>query len=86
MALLLTDVVMPKINGRTVAARVKQLRPGTRVLLMSGYDAERAGPRKSADGATADEDYPLLDKPFTERGLLARVREVLDAPSKEGVR
>jgi signal transduction histidine kinase len=83
--LLLTDVVMPRVNGRIVAARVTQLRPETRVLLMSGYDAERAGPRKSSDGEAGGEDYPLLDKPFTERALLARVREVLDAPREEGV-
>jgi signal transduction histidine kinase len=81
VALLLTDVVMPKIDGRTVAARVQQLRPETRVLLMSGYDADRAGRRRTGGRKPPSDDFPLLDKPFTERALLARVREILDRPT-----
>jgi signal transduction histidine kinase len=78
VALLLTDVLMPKVDGRTVAARVQQLRPETRVLLMSGNGADGPGRERSDGRHLPSADFPLLGKPFTERTLLARVREVLD--------
>jgi len=71
--LLLTDVVMPKLGGRELAARVRDLHPETRVLYMSGY----------ADGTIAhhgmlEEGIDLIPKPFTEAGLVKEVRKVLD--------
>ncbi|MCM3884040.1 PAS domain-containing hybrid sensor histidine kinase/response regulator [Frankia sp. R82] len=73
--LLLTDVVMPQVLGRTVAELVHRHRPDVRVLFMSGY----AYPVLAHNG-TLDPGLTLLPKPFSEQELLARVREVLDSP------
>jgi CheY-like chemotaxis protein len=72
--LLLTDVVMPRMLGKEVAERVRALRPGIRVLYMSGYARPVLGER-----GTLDPGVLLIDKPFSEAKLLAKVREVLDA-------
>jgi len=71
--LLLTDVVMPHMNGRELAERVAHLRPRAKVLFMSGY-TEDAAVRQGllAAGIT------LLHKPITPATLSAKVREVLD--------
>jgi two-component system cell cycle sensor histidine kinase/response regulator CckA len=65
-ALLLTDVVMPRMSGRLLAEQVRALRPEVRVLLMSGHDAVGQG-----------RAWPILEKPFSEDLLLAKVSEVL---------
>jgi len=70
---LLTDVIMPKLGGRELAARVREIHPETRVLYMSGYE----------DGMIArhgvlDEDIDLMSKPFTEASLARDIRKVLD--------
>jgi two-component system cell cycle sensor histidine kinase/response regulator CckA len=72
--LLLTDVVMPKMDGRTLADLLKPRRPRTRVLFMSGH-AESAIVR---DGVL-EPGITLLPKPFTPDALLAAVRALLDA-------
>jgi PAS domain S-box-containing protein len=72
--LLLTDVVMPQMQGKELAERMAKIQPGIRVLFMSGY----AQPTLGASG-TLDKGVALLEKPFTEPVLLARVREVLEA-------
>jgi PAS domain S-box-containing protein len=72
--LVLTDVIMPKMQGPTVAKEVSQLRPGIRVLFMSGH----AQPVLEAE-AVLGTDFQLVEKPFNEAKLLAKVREVLDA-------
>jgi two-component system, cell cycle sensor histidine kinase and response regulator CckA len=67
---LLTDVVMPQMLGKEVAERMSALRPGIRVLFMSGY------------AQPVFEDLPdILDKPFTEAALLTRLRAVLASPA-----
>lgn len=66
--LLLTDMVMPKMNGAELAARVRAKQPNARVLLMSGY-AEGAARARPAD--------PWLIKPFSPVELGRRVHEVL---------
>ena len=73
--LLLTDVVMPEMNGRQLADRLKVARPEMAVLFMSGYTGEALGER----GEVAEFSGQLLQKPFTPDGLSRRVREVLDA-------
>jgi PAS domain S-box-containing protein len=73
--LLLTDVVMPGMNGVDLARRVKRLRPEMRVLFMSGYPGEVA----AQHGLLAEADT-YLGKPFTPTNLIQRVRDVLDAP------
>jgi PAS domain S-box-containing protein len=72
--LLLTDVVMPHMQGNELAPQLVKARPDLRVLYMSGF----AQPALAA-GGTLPPDLDLLDKPFNEPTLLARVREVLEA-------
>jgi DNA-binding NtrC family response regulator len=72
--LLLTDVVMPEVNGRVLAERLGALAPEMRILFMSGYSDE-AVHRHGVLGESA----AFLEKPFTERALTRKVREVLDA-------
>jgi len=71
--LLVTDMMMPGIGGRELAATLAASRPGLKVLFMSGYpdpDVEGRGTMKS--GAF------FLGKPFQPGGLLRKVREILD--------
>lgn len=71
--LLLTDIVMPGINGPNVATRFVQLHPETRVVYMSGYSGF------SANGSgLLQAGMNLLQKPFTRDALLRKVREALE--------
>jgi PAS domain S-box-containing protein len=72
--LLLTDVIMPGMNGRELAAHVSKLLPDVRVLYMSGYTENAVG----QDG-TLDAGINLLQKPFSLPALKDRVLEVLDS-------
>ncbi len=72
--LLLTDVIMPGMNGRELAQRVLQLRPGVKVLYMSGYTENVIG-----RNGTLDAGVRLLQKPFTLHDLKNKVREVLES-------
>jgi PAS domain S-box-containing protein len=70
--LLLTDVVMPGLSGTELAGQVASLRPGIRVLFVSGYTDSVI-----AQHGLLGEDQAFLQKPFTPPALAARVREVL---------
>ncbi|WP_373061649.1 ATP-binding protein [Gemmatimonas sp.] len=70
---LVTDVVMPGMNGRELAEQLEQMRPGMRVLFMSGYTDDAA----LLKGVSLDE-RTFLQKPFTSLDLAKRVRSVLD--------
>ena len=72
--LLLTDVIMPGMNGRELATHISQLLPEIRVLYMSGYTENAIG----HDGML-DAGINLLQKPFSLPALKDRVREVLDS-------
>jgi len=78
--LLLTDIVMPGMNGRVLAERLLSKRPGTRVQYISGY----ADNFIALQGAF-EQGMVLLHKPFTEEALLRKVREVLDAKGAAAV-
>ncbi len=73
--LLLTDVMMPEVNGRVLAERLGALSPSMRILFMSGYSDEAV----HRHGMLGDRSAAFLEKPFTERTLARKVREVLDA-------
>jgi DNA-binding response OmpR family regulator len=72
--LLLTDIVMPQMNGRELADRLTGMRPGLKVLYMSGFMKE-AITKYYGISITG---IPFLQKPFTRETLARRVREVLD--------
>lgn len=73
--LLLTDVIMPRMNGKVLADRVCALRPEVRVLFMSGYTANVI-----EEPTVMRPGVEFLPKPFTMASLALRVREVLDKP------
>ncbi len=82
--LLITDVIMPEINGRELAARIESLRPGLPCLFMSGYTADVIAARGVIEGTVH-----LLHKPFSRQEIAVKVRSVLDAhrrpsPAKTG--
>jgi len=77
--LLLTDLVMPQLNGWELAGRVRAVRRGLRVLYMSGFMKEAL--LKYYDISIAG--VPFLQKPFRQQELARKVREVLDAPAAE---
>lgn len=76
VALLLTDVVMPGMSGRELAARLRARRPELKVVYMSGYPGDVLG-----DRGIPEPGMTLIQKPFTPRTLLRRLREVLAKPS-----
>jgi len=71
--LLLTDLTMPRMDGKTLAQRLTRERPGLKILLMSGY----AGAVPSGDGRSM-EDMAFVQKPFRPRDLIQKIRSVLD--------
>jgi PAS domain S-box-containing protein len=73
--LLLTDVIMPGMNGRELANKLSPTRLEMRVLFMSGYTENHIG-----HNGTLDEGITLLQKPFTLSALRSKVREMLDTP------
>jgi signal transduction histidine kinase len=74
--LLLTDVIMPELNGRDLANWLRGLYPGLRVVFMSGYTADIIFNR-----GVLENNVFLLQKPFTNRELGAKVSEVLRYPA-----
>jgi PAS domain S-box-containing protein len=69
---LLTDVIMPGMQGREVAGRVREFQPGIGVLFMSGYTQGLL----SSQGVI-EPGINLIEKPFTEASLLARLRAII---------
>jgi PAS domain S-box-containing protein len=70
--LILTDVVMPELNGRELVDRIRESRPGIRALYMSGYTDDEIVRR-----GLLSSDMAFIEKPFTSARLLERVQGVL---------
>jgi PAS domain S-box-containing protein len=77
--LLVTDVVMPRMNGRALADQLHLRRPNLKVLYVSGYTNDEILRRSPAE---ADARLRLLQKPFTTQGLGTAVRDALSAPTE----
>jgi two-component system cell cycle sensor histidine kinase/response regulator CckA len=74
--LLLTDVILPGMNGKALSERLRALRPRLKVLFTSGYTADVIARR-----GVLQRDVAYLPKPFGPESLAAKVREVLTEPS-----
>jgi PAS domain S-box-containing protein len=72
--LLLTDVIMPEMNGKELKEQISALQPDIRVLFMSGYTEDVI----SSNGVI-DENLEFIRKPFSNSELAAKIRRVLDA-------
>ncbi|MEM8996620.1 MAG: PAS domain S-box protein, partial [Acidobacteriota bacterium] len=70
--LVLSDVVMPEMNGPDMVAAVRRIQPEAKVLFMSGYTDEMLGP----DGPSATD--LLVQKPFSVEELVTKVRQIID--------
>jgi PAS domain S-box-containing protein len=77
--LLLTDVVLPGINGRELARQLRVRRPGLKVLFMTGYSRNAI-----IHQGRLDADIELIQKPIAQADLAARIRDILDAAPSTG--
>ena len=75
--LLLTDVVMPGMSGRELAVKIEAIRPGIKVLYMSGYTDQAI-----VHHGILAADAVVLQKPFTLNSLAGKLRQALDPASK----
>jgi two-component system, cell cycle sensor histidine kinase and response regulator CckA len=75
--LVLTDVVMPGMSGPKMVKKIEEMRPGLKVLFMSGYAGGFGAAQGMLEGGAS-----LLQKPFSKHALLQRVRETLEAHSE----
>ena len=74
ISLVITDVVMPRMDGQELAKRLRARQPGLKVLFTSGYPNEVI-----ADYGVLPEGEDFLQKPFTGADLASKVRELLDS-------
>ena len=71
--LMLTDVIMPGMNGKDVAEKIRETRPAVKLLFMSGYTANVIAHRSMLDPGVQ-----FISKPFTIQQLSVKVRKVLE--------
>ncbi len=79
ISLLLSDVVMPGVDGLAIARRAREIRPGLPVMLMTGY------PRSTILHQGLEDDVSVVQKPVTESDLARSVRNLLDRDSRKGL-
>jgi two-component system cell cycle sensor histidine kinase/response regulator CckA len=78
--LLLTDILMPGMNGRVLAQRVRERRPAIRVLYMSGHTEDSV-----AQNGLVEPGALMISKPFTQESLARKLREALaPRPPRQG--
>jgi DNA-binding NtrC family response regulator len=75
--LLITDVVMPRLNGKDLALQVSQRRPDIKVLYMSGYTDSAI-----VNSGILQKEVAFLQKPFTPAALIEKVHDVLEGDGK----
>jgi two-component system, cell cycle sensor histidine kinase and response regulator CckA len=73
--IVLTDVIMPEMDGSTLVSHLKATRPGIKALFFSGYTNEAI-----VQHGVLDSNVDFLQKPFSASGLVRKLREVIDAP------
>ena len=73
VSLLVTDVVMPRMSGKELAHRLREICPKLQVLYVSGYTAD-----VMSNHGILDTGVDYLGKPFRSQDLLTKVREMLD--------
>jgi two-component system cell cycle sensor histidine kinase/response regulator CckA len=73
---LLSDVVMPGMNGPELAVELRKLQPGLQIVFMSGYTADTLTERALPPGSI------LIEKPFDADDLLATIRRLLGSPTE----
>ena len=78
ISLIISDMVMPKMNGRELYEQVQKIRPATKFLFISGYTD-----RETYQDWIRENKLPLLPKPFSPAELVTRVHELLEPPSSE---
>ena len=79
--LVITDIVMPEMNGRDLAKTILSLYPGTKRVFMSGYTADVI-----AHHGVLDEGVQFIQKPFSIKDFAAKVREVTTHPGARDAR
>jgi two-component system cell cycle sensor histidine kinase/response regulator CckA len=79
IALLVTDMMMPQMNGLQLAAQLRQKRPDTRTLFLSGYTDSTV-----VQQGPLHPDEHFLQKPFASETLVSKVREIIDTPEEGG--
>ena len=71
--MLITDVIMPEMNGRKLSDALLELRPDISTLFVSGYTSNVI-----AHHGVLEENVEFLEKPYSRRNLLQRVRDILN--------
>jgi CheY-like chemotaxis protein len=73
VTLMLTDIVMPEMNGRKLADRALELRPALKIVYMTGYTRNAV-----VHNGILDSDVAFLPKPFSVEQLASKIRQVFD--------